>query len=422
MKTSPFQRKISVLLVFCMALTLALGCTGCGGIGGTGPGASAATMFLRKTEGTVAVSDAEGADVAPAENLGLYSGYSVGTGAESFAWIDLDKVKLAKLDESSAAAITKDGKSLFINITSGSLFFNVTEPLEEDETMEISTSSMLVGIRGTCGWAEVPESGTMRVYILEGKVACTAGQNTAMVNAGEMAEMTAGGTIEVSAFTAWDVPAFVTAEIEADEALSEAVLDASGIDTAGDLQSIYPDVFADTSRGEIIFADEFDFEADGSPELLVLYKYDERTENNNTYPGGYQFFVYRKETERSQFLCNASLDVPGDSVSGKMILAKSGDRLYICIYREYDSADGSQGNSYGYWGSTASNDGGNSYWGRVDYVWRHRLNNPSYTYKRGGVKENGLRTGAYEDSDIGEYEAVIAQIEQFTEVRVLVEG
>ena len=120
MKKNLFCKTISSLLALCMTFSLALGCTGCGGAdGGTGGGigigggASAASMFLRKTEGTVAVSDAEGADVAPEENLGLYSGYTVGTEAESYAWIDLDKVKLTKLDENSAAEITKDGKKSY---------------------------------------------------------------------------------------------------------------------------------------------------------------------------------------------------------------------------------------------------------------------------------------------------------------------
>lgn len=62
-----------------LALSLALLLTSCGG------GASATSMHLRKTEGTVGVSDGEGKDVTPQENLGLYSGYGVETQAESYA-------------------------------------------------------------------------------------------------------------------------------------------------------------------------------------------------------------------------------------------------------------------------------------------------------------------------------------------------
>ena len=97
------------------------------------------------------VSDGTGKDVPLLEDLGLYNGYGVDTRSESYAWINLDDVKLTKMDQESEIAIQKDGKSLEIEVRSGSLFFNVTEPLKDDETMDIRTSTMLVGIRGTCG-------------------------------------------------------------------------------------------------------------------------------------------------------------------------------------------------------------------------------------------------------------------------------
>lgn len=84
-------------------------------------------MHLVRTEGTVGVSDGEGKDLEPMENLGLYSGYGVDTQAESCAWIDLDNVKLAKMDAESEVEITRDGKKLEIDVKSGSLFFNVSE-------------------------------------------------------------------------------------------------------------------------------------------------------------------------------------------------------------------------------------------------------------------------------------------------------
>lgn len=418
MKTAPFQRIISLLLILSMAFTLALGCAGCGGTGDGAGSASAASMFLRKTEGTVAVADADGADIAPAENLGLYSGYTVGTEAVSYAWIDLDKVKLAKLDESSAAAITKDGKNLSIEITSGNMFFNVTEPLAEDETMEIRTSSMLVGIRGTCGWVEVPDSSTMRVYLLEGKVECTAGENTAVVNAGEMAEMTADGTIEVSAFTAWDVPGFVAEEMEADEALSEAVLAASGIDAAGNPMSGYDDIFAEIENrgGEVVFAEEIDFEADESPELLVIY--------TNTEMERIICQIYRKGVEQSQYLCGDALDYGGElsefisSTRRKISLVESGGSLYVLTYWENNLTDGRQSNHYGYYGSTTQNDGDESCWGRIDGVGCTAAVRD--VYYRDGLSESGIREGAgtSEELTVGECEAIIAQ---YTEMRVLLE-
>ena len=98
-----------------LALSLTLLLTSCAG------GTSATTMHLRKTEGAVGVSDGEGKEVTPKNDLGLYSGYQVGTQAESYAWIDLDKVKLTKLDQDSEVEINKEGKKLEINVKSGSL-------------------------------------------------------------------------------------------------------------------------------------------------------------------------------------------------------------------------------------------------------------------------------------------------------------
>ena len=187
--------------------------------------AKATTMHLKRTEGTVAVSDDAGEDVPLLEDLGLYSGYGVGTRPASFAWINLDDVKLTKMDEASEIAIQKEDKLLEIEVKSGSLFFNVTQPLEEDETMNIRTSTMLVGIRGTCGWVTEDTAA-----LLEGTVSVTAGDQSVTVTAGEMAVLTAEETLEVKPLTAAQVPVFVKAELEEDDALAEAVLDGSDVD------------------------------------------------------------------------------------------------------------------------------------------------------------------------------------------------
>ena len=102
------------------------------------------------------------------------------------------------MDENSEISITKDDLKLSINVKSGGLFFNVTEPLAEDETMNIRTSSMIVGIHSTCGWVEVPDR-----------------EKTAAEAAGEMAAMTANGEITVEPFSALDMLSFVIQEIDA---------------------------------------------------------------------------------------------------------------------------------------------------------------------------------------------------------------
>ena len=427
-KRKPCQRLLSLLMVLCMTFVLALGCTACGGVGG-GSGASAASMFLRKTEGTVAVSDAEGAEVAPEENLGLYSGYTVGTGEESYAWIDLDKVKLTKLDANSAVEIVKDGKNLSINVTSGSLFFNITEPLAGDETMEISTSSLLVGIRGTCGWVEVPAAGTMRVYILEGKVECTAKGNTATVNAGEMAEMKEDGEVTVKEFSRMAVPDFVVGEFLEDSSLKQAVQEASGINISGHPMSDYAQILRQyESRGqEVLFAEEIDFELDGSPELFVIYDYSgdmtrldfdvyRLTQGEND--PGYTLLFSNNVVATLNYELNDTIHTEIARIS----LVESEGRPYVLAYHNhtYSEAIGTHvQEEYRYMGSVAQNDGEHSSWGwtdAIDFDYYEGSNGDVISNYFSWEKENGLYTARTVRSTAAEYEAVIAQ---YTEVRAL---
>lgn len=260
-KKSLLAKQGTVLLLILSQLAAL---TACGG-----SGAKATTMHLMRTSGQVAVSDGDGEDVALLENLGLYSGYGVDTRLESFAWIDLDSVKLTKMDQNSEIAIQKEDRQLEIEVKSGSLFFNVTEPLAEDETMDIRSSSMVVGIRGTCGWVEVPDESQMNLYLLEGKVECSAGSQTSQVSAGEMASMTENGQIEVQPFTAKDVPAFIVEEVELDSALAQAILEASGLDILHPAGPV--ELALEQYRAIVSQADTYDY--DSADEPTGAYRY-----------------------------------------------------------------------------------------------------------------------------------------------------
>ena len=215
------RKNNSVFLLFLVFVLLLPAC---------GSKETAATMHLVRAEGAVSVNDTDGASVALIENLGLYSGYGVATQAASYGWIDLDEAKLAKMDEDSEVEIVKSDKLLELCVQSGGLFFNVTEPLTEDETMNIRTSTMLVGIRGTCGWVYVEDDSLMHVYLLRGKVECSVlgGDSNAlaseMLTAGQVARMTLSegtASIVVEDFSEQDIPAFVMTEIEEDTAMIE---------------------------------------------------------------------------------------------------------------------------------------------------------------------------------------------------------
>ncbi len=197
-----------------------------------GNDAKATTMKLAGTQGTVDVADAKEEAVALIENLPLYSGYQVGTQADSYAWINLDDTKLTKLDMDSAVHIQKSGSDLEMIVDRGSLFFHITEPLS-DETLSIRTSTMVVGIRGTMGWVDATDPGRMKVFLLEGTVEVSAdggsdtkeAAQTATVTAGQMAEVSLsdGKTeITVSGFQKTEIPAFVMEEtMKLDAAVQE---------------------------------------------------------------------------------------------------------------------------------------------------------------------------------------------------------
>ncbi len=208
MKKKLFRGNLFLLLILVMLLSASCGKN------------KYTTMKLIKTDGEVGVENEEGKSVDLIENLGLYSGYGIGTQKKSFAWIDLDDTKLTKMDEKSDVDIKKDGKKLELVVNSGGLFFNVTKPLEDDESMDIRTSTTICGIRGTCGWVE-SQGDTSYVGLFDGKVECfvtvDGKEETVKVNAKEILIVKKDGdnvTYEVKELTYKDVPEFVQVEIE----------------------------------------------------------------------------------------------------------------------------------------------------------------------------------------------------------------
>lgn len=207
-----------------IAIAAALLFTACG------QGNTAATMHLAKARGEVGVADAGGRAVEVREQLSLYSGYRVDTREDSYAWIDLDSVKLTKMDEETEVEILKKEERLEILVRRGGLFFHIKEPLTEEESLEIRTSNMVVGIRGTCGFIEVLGEDRMRVCILEGTVECFLASGEAreplgLVTAGEKAELTVRdgmGEIVVEPLEEEDIPSYVEEEELPEEAVVEA--------------------------------------------------------------------------------------------------------------------------------------------------------------------------------------------------------
>ena len=133
----------------------------------------ATTMRMLRMEGTVILEE-NGKLKEVREDLRLKSGNAVSTEDESLCSIGLDETKIVTLDENSRAEFTKKGKALNLNLTQGSLFFEVSKKLASDESFEIETTTMIVGIRGTSGLVTCDTQGNDEVICTDGTIHLTA--------------------------------------------------------------------------------------------------------------------------------------------------------------------------------------------------------------------------------------------------------
>lgn len=151
---------IGLLIVF-IAFIFTLGLTGCG--------IKATTMRLLKYNGEVNLINDDKTKTVK-EDLRLGSGDLLKTGDASLASVGLDDFKFVTLDEDSKASFEQKGKNLSLNLEEGSLFFNVTKSLDEDENFTIRTSTLVTGIRGTSGLITIDDNGYTSIYLTDGHV------------------------------------------------------------------------------------------------------------------------------------------------------------------------------------------------------------------------------------------------------------
>ena len=127
--------------------------------------ASGTTLRVADSSGTVTIKDSAGKKKTVKEGLKLYSGYTITTGTNSYMYISLDNTKVVKLGSSGKVELKKSGKKLEVELTAGQLFFNVTEPLKTDESLNIRTSTMVTGVRGSFGWVSNEQVGLMHGHV-----------------------------------------------------------------------------------------------------------------------------------------------------------------------------------------------------------------------------------------------------------------
>lgn len=136
-------------------------------------GIRSTSMRLLRMEGIVKLEDANGVEKTLVDNMRFANGDAIRTGGASLASIALDDSKVVTLDENSRAQFLKDGNDLELNLTAGGVFFEVNRPLEDDESFNITTTTMTVGIRGTSGYVSVDNDGIATLILTSGHVHIT---------------------------------------------------------------------------------------------------------------------------------------------------------------------------------------------------------------------------------------------------------
>jgi|GEM_PF-5487639 len=130
---------------------------------------TASTIKLEQAEGTVTVTNSSGKDVSVRSEMRLYSGYTIQTGSGSSAYISLDSTKAVLLEASSKLTLKKSGSKIDLMLESGTILTDVAQKLDKNESINIHTTNMVTGIRGT--GVEVkydPDLSSTRINMLHG--------------------------------------------------------------------------------------------------------------------------------------------------------------------------------------------------------------------------------------------------------------
>ncbi|MBR6707373.1 MAG: FecR domain-containing protein, partial [Clostridia bacterium] len=190
------MKKRNLLSLLTVLVALLLLCAGA-----SAESAEADTIRFLKAEGEVTVYNPAGQPRFAVANARFGSGEAIETGADGYAAISLDDTKIVSLDKETRLEFVREGSHMKLTVVRGTIFVDVSEKLDENESLDIETTTLMVGIRGTMIAAGVLPEGTQQVMLLEGKTEITyqdpdGTQRQMMLSAGEM--LASGGPNAVS--------------------------------------------------------------------------------------------------------------------------------------------------------------------------------------------------------------------------------
>ncbi len=203
---------------------------------------SASVMRLERTDGDVKLTNSSGKESQIIQKMRLNNGDDIKSASKSYAYLSLDDTKAVKLDANSEAVVKKNKKKLEVDLASGNLIFNVDKALSSDESFEIKTANMTMGIRGTCAQIQKKSESLTTVCLLEGTLTCTLTDNrtgktqTAVLRPGDIADFCAGdgypdgGQILIRRVTINDLRGFSLQYIKEHPDVAQKIFEQTGID------------------------------------------------------------------------------------------------------------------------------------------------------------------------------------------------
>ena len=178
----------------------------------------AQVMWVSEAEGTVNLYDREENPLELEMNMRMDGGKVLETAEESLAVVEMDRERLAIMDENSRAGFetAEQGNQISIALQNGAMYFRIGIPLEEEESFEIQMDDIVLAIRGTCGMAEQSEEGGLSIILASGHAAVRRVMEDGE-EAPEEAEIEAGERLSVAAGDAEGGIRFVTEKLAEDE-------------------------------------------------------------------------------------------------------------------------------------------------------------------------------------------------------------
>ena len=259
---------------------------------------NASTMRLLRFDGQVTLTNASGKQLEPVADRRLTNGNILNTETESQAWVLLDEDRVITLMEESTASFIQRGKHLTLNLESGRIFFDIDRALEDNESLDIQTSTMIIGVRGTSGYVDSDENGNSVIYLTTGRVDVTGlddnGEEFGSDNIKPAQKLTVDKddeSITIEDVTEYDLPAELVLTITSDDDLLDKVTDATdwSEEKLKLLEDLYKQGYDIDEILEMGLASEEDEEGD---DLVADYTFDINELTGTWYRDGEQFVSF----------------------------------------------------------------------------------------------------------------------------------